>query len=38
MTAEGSNAWKNNGFFSKIEGYDALNPATPDGATPKRPR
>ncbi|HEY0692534.1 MAG TPA: ABC transporter substrate-binding protein [Kribbella sp.] len=35
MTAEGSNAWKNNGFFSKVEGYDALNPATPDGATPK---
>jgi len=35
MTAEGSNAWKNNGFFSKVEGYDALNPPTPDGATPK---
>jgi peptide/nickel transport system substrate-binding protein/oligopeptide transport system substrate-binding protein len=35
MTAEGSNAWKNNGFFSKVEGYDAMNPPTPDGATPK---
>jgi oligopeptide transport system substrate-binding protein len=35
MTAQGSNAWKNNGFFSKVEGYDALNPPTPDGATPK---
>ena len=35
LTAEGSNAWKNNGFFSKVEGYDALNPPTPDGATPK---
>ena len=35
MTAEGSNAWKNNGFFSKVEGYEALNPPTPDGATPK---
>ncbi|TDW23238.1 peptide ABC transporter substrate-binding protein [Kribbella kalugense] len=35
MTAEGSNAWKNNGFFSKVDGYDALNPPTPDGATPK---
>ena len=31
----GSNAWKNNGFFSKVDGYDALNPPTPDGATPK---
>nr|WP_238354731.1 ABC transporter substrate-binding protein [Kribbella sandramycini] len=35
LTAQGSTAWKNNGFFSKIEGYDALNPETPDGATPK---
>lgn len=35
MTAQGSNAWKNNGFFSKVDGYDALNPPTPDGATPK---
>lgn len=35
MTAEGSNGWKNNGFFSKVEGYDAMNPPTPDGATPK---
>jgi oligopeptide transport system substrate-binding protein len=35
MTAMGSNAWKNNGFFSKVDGYDALNPPTPDGATPK---
>ena len=35
MTAQGSNAWKNNGFFSKVEGYEALNPPTPDGATPK---
>ena len=35
LTAEGSTAWKNNGFFSKVEGYEALNPPTPDGATPK---
>jgi oligopeptide transport system substrate-binding protein len=35
LTAQGSNAWKNNGFFSKVEGYEALNPETPDGATPK---
>jgi oligopeptide transport system substrate-binding protein len=35
LTAEGSNGWKNNGFFSKVEGYDALNPPTADGATPK---
>ena len=35
LTAQGSTAWKNNGFFSKVEGYEALNPETPDGATPK---
>lgn len=35
LTAQGSNAWKNNGFFSKVEGYDALNPETPEGQTPK---
>ncbi|WP_133800199.1 peptide ABC transporter substrate-binding protein [Kribbella caucasensis] len=35
LTAQGSNAWKNNGFFSKVDGYDELNPPTPDGATPK---
>ncbi|GAA0937303.1 ABC transporter substrate-binding protein [Kribbella koreensis] len=35
LTAEGSNAWDNNGFFSKVEGYDALNPPTAEGATPK---
>ncbi|ONI69664.1 ABC transporter substrate-binding protein [Kribbella sp. ALI-6-A] len=35
LTAQGSTAWKNNGFFSKVEGYEALNPPTPDGATPK---
>ncbi|TDD59728.1 ABC transporter substrate-binding protein [Kribbella antibiotica] len=35
LTAQGSQAWKNNGFFSKIEGYEALNPETPEGATPK---
>ncbi|MGW6278003.1 peptide ABC transporter substrate-binding protein [Kribbella sp. NPDC055071] len=35
MTAEGSNAWKNNGFFSKVKGYDELNPPTAEGATPK---
>ena len=35
LTAQGSTAWKNNGFFSKVDGYDAMNPPTPDGATPK---
>jgi oligopeptide transport system substrate-binding protein len=35
LTAYGATAWKNNGFFSKVEGYDALNPETPEGATPK---
>src|SRR5689334_15803420 len=35
LTAQGSNAWKNNGFFSKVEGYEALNPETPEGQTPK---
>lgn len=35
LTAQGSNAWKNNGFFAKVEGYEALNPETPEGQTPK---
>ncbi|MDQ1653696.1 MAG: oligopeptide transport system substrate-binding protein [Cryptosporangiaceae bacterium] len=26
MTAYGPNAWQNNGFFAKVEGYEALNP------------
>ncbi|MDQ1644255.1 MAG: oligopeptide transport system substrate-binding protein [Cryptosporangiaceae bacterium] len=29
LTAYGPNAWQNNGFFSKVEGYDDLNPAAP---------
>jgi oligopeptide transport system substrate-binding protein len=32
LTALGSNAWKNNGYFAKVEGYEALNPK--EGAKP----
>jgi len=37
LTAYGPNAWKNNGFFSKVDGYDALNPTAPDGQTAPAP-
>ena len=37
LTAYGPNAWANNGFFSKVEGYDALNPQAPEGQTPAPP-
>jgi peptide/nickel transport system substrate-binding protein/oligopeptide transport system substrate-binding protein len=33
LTALGSNAWENNGFFAKVSGYDALNPEAPAKAT-----
>jgi oligopeptide transport system substrate-binding protein len=33
LTAYGPNGWLNNGFFSKVAGYDELNPKAPDKPT-----
>jgi oligopeptide transport system substrate-binding protein len=37
LTAYGPNAWANNGFFAKFEGYDALNPEVPEGQKAPEP-
>lgn len=37
MAAYGPNHWSGNRYFSRIEGYGALNPPDPDGDGPAKP-